>query len=85
MKQNSAFLAATAKGNSGGGSGCGGGGGGGSRGSKGGGSGSRLHDSGTKTMCPNCNKMIVHVAADLFMLPANKNKIPSWYKPTKTE
>ncbi len=80
MKQNSALLAAMAKGNSGGG-GMGGGSGGGS----GGGGGSRRRDRGTKAMCPNCSKMVVHAAADCFMLPANKDKIPSWYKPSKTD
>jgi hypothetical protein len=73
MKQNSSLLAAMAKGNGGGG----GGGSGGSRGS----SGSRHHDCGTKAMCPNCNKMVVHTAANCFTLPPNKDKIPSWYKP----
>jgi hypothetical protein len=34
---------------------------------------------------PNCNKMVVHAAADCFMLPANKDKISSWYKPPKTD
>jgi hypothetical protein len=55
---------------------------GGSGGINGGGSsGNRRHDHGTKAMCPNCNKLVVHVATDCFMLPANKNKIPTWYKP----
>jgi hypothetical protein len=34
-----------------------------------------------KQSAPNCNKMVVHAAAKCFMLPANKDKIPSWYKP----
>ncbi len=81
MKQNSAFLAAMAKGN------CGrGGGGGGGRGVSGGGysggsSGNRCHDQGTKAMCPNCNKLSIYVAADCFTLPSNTDKIPTWYKP----
>jgi hypothetical protein len=84
MKQNSALLVAMAKGNnSGGGEGsCGGGGGGGSGGG-GVGSGNRRHDRGTKAMCPNCNKTVIHVAADCVLLPANKDNIPSWYKPPK--
>jgi hypothetical protein len=83
MKQNSTLLAATAKGNGGG---SGGGGGGGGSGSGGGGSGSnRRHDRGTKAMCPNCNKLVVHAAADCFMLPANKDKIPTWSKPPKLD
>ncbi len=80
MKQISALLAAMAKGNGGGG-----GGGGGGSGGSGGGGGSRGCDCGTKAMCPNCNKMVVHMAADCFMLPLNKDKIPSWYKPPKTD
>jgi hypothetical protein len=80
MKQNSALLAAMVKGNGGGGGKVGGGGGG-----SGGGSGNRRCDRGTKAMCQNCNKMIVHVVADCFTLPANKDKIPSWYKPPKTD
>jgi hypothetical protein len=81
MKQNSALLAAMAKGNGGGGSG-GGGGGSGSGGCGGGsgGSGNRCRDQGTKAMCPNCIKLVVHAAADCFTLPANKDKIPTWYK-----
>ncbi len=84
MKQNSALLAATAKGNGGGGGGGGGRGGGGS-GIGGGGGGNRRCDRGTKAMCPNCNKLVVHVAADCFMLPANKDKIPTWFKPPKLD
>jgi uncharacterized membrane protein YgcG len=80
IKQNSALLATMANGHSGGG-GEGGGGGGGSRGS----GGSRCRDRGTKAMCPNCNKMVIHAAANCFTLPANKDKIPSWYKPPKTD
>ncbi len=78
MKQNSALLGAMAKGNGRGGS-RGGGGGGGGGGGQGGGS-NRHRDHGTKAMCPNCNKIVVHTAADCFTLPANKDKIPSWYK-----
>jgi hypothetical protein len=86
MKQNFALLAAVAKGNSRGGGGGGGsggsGGGSGGGGSSGGGGGSsnRRCDQGTKTICPNCNKLVVHAAADCFTLPANKDKIPTWYK-----
>jgi uncharacterized membrane protein YgcG len=83
MKQNSALQAAMAKGN-GGGDSRGGGGDGGGGGSRGGG-GNRRRDCGTKAMCPNCNKMVVHAAANCFMLPANKDKIPFWYKPPKTD
>jgi hypothetical protein len=72
MKKNSTLLAAMAKGNGGGGgSGIGGGG-------DGGGGGNRRHDRGTKVMCPNCNKLVIHAAADCFTLPANKDKIPTW-------
>ena len=81
MKQISTLLEAMAKGNSGGGSRGDGGGGG----SQGGGSERRRHDHGTKAMCPNCNNMVVHAVADCFMLPANKDKIPSWYKPPKMD
>jgi uncharacterized membrane protein YgcG len=86
MKQNSIPLAAMAKGNGGGGGG-GGGSGGGSGGSGGGGGsgGNRRRDRGTNAMCPNCNKMVVHVAVNSFMLSANKGKIPSWYKPPKKD
>jgi hypothetical protein len=86
MKQNSALLVAMATGN-GGGSGGGGSGGGGSGGSGDGGvgCGNIRHDRGTKAMCSNCNKMVVHVAADCFTLPANKDKILSWYKPPNTD
>jgi hypothetical protein len=74
------LLAATAKGN----------GGGGGRGSGGGcgsgvGGGNRRRDRVTKAMCLNCNKMVVHAVADCFMLPANKDKIPSCYKPPKMD
>jgi hypothetical protein len=81
MKQNSALLVAMAKGNV-----RGGGGGDGGSGGKGGrdGGGSRCCDHGTKAMCPNCYKVVLHAAADCFTLPANKNKISSWYKPPKT-
>jgi hypothetical protein len=72
MKQNSALLAAVAKGN-------GGGGGGGS----GGGGGNRHRDQGTKAMYRN--KLAIHGAADCFMLPANKDKIPTCYKPPKLD
>ncbi len=85
MKQNSALLVAIAKKNGGGG-GRGGGGGGGGGGSGGGGGGSnRRRDQGTKAMCPNCHKLVVHAAADCFMLPANKDKIPTYYKPPKSD
>jgi hypothetical protein len=84
MKQNSALLVAMAKGN-GRGDGGGSGGGGGGKGGRGRGGGSRHRNCGTKAMCPNCNKMVVHTAANCFMLPANKDKIPSWYKPPKTD
>ncbi len=76
MKENSALLVAMAKGNGGGGgSGSNGGGGGGGGGS--GGGCNRRRDQGTKAMCPNCNKLVVHAVADCFMLPANKDKIPT--------
>ncbi len=80
MKQNSTFLAAMAKGN-------GGGGGDGSSGGSGGGGGggNRRRDRSTKAVCPNCNKLVVHVAADFFTLPANKDKIPTWYNPPKLD
>jgi hypothetical protein len=77
MKQNSALLATMAKGNGGGGSG--------SSGVSRGGSGNRRRDCGTRAMFPNCNKMVVHAVADSFMLPAIKDKIPSWYKPPKRD
>jgi hypothetical protein len=82
MKQNAALLVAMANGNSRGGGG-GSGSGGGGKGGRGGGSGSRCHDHGTKAMCPNCNKMVLCAGADCFTLPANKDKISSWYKPPK--
>jgi hypothetical protein len=78
MKQNSAHLAAMAKGS-------GGGGGGGGNGSGGNGGGSRCRDHGTKAMCPNWNKMVVHTTADCFTLLANKDMIPTWYKPPKAD
>ncbi len=78
MKQNSTFLVAMAKDNGGGGSGGGGGG-------SGGGGGNRCQYHGTKAMCPNCNKLVVHAAADCFTFPANKDKIPTWYKPPKLD
>jgi hypothetical protein len=92
MKQNSILLAAMAKGNGGGGSGGGGGGGGsgyrgggsGSGDGGGGGSGNRCRDQGTKAMCPNY-KLAVQAAADCFTLPANKDKISTWYKPPKLD
>ncbi len=88
MKQNSILLVAMANGNngSGGGGGGGSGSGGGSGGSSGGsgGGGNRHCDQGTKVICPNCNKLVVHAASDCFTLPANKNKIPTWYKPPKS-
>ncbi len=34
-------------------------------------------------MCPNFNKLVVHAAANCFTFPANKDKIPTWYKPPK--
>jgi hypothetical protein len=90
MKQTSALLAAMAKGNGGGGGGGGGGsggsGGGGSGGGGGGGGGSnRRRDRDTKAIFPNCNKLVIHVVSNCFMLPANKYKIPTWYKPPKSE
>jgi uncharacterized membrane protein YgcG len=78
MKQNSTLLVAMAKGNGGGGGREGSGGGGSGRGGSRGGSGNRCCDRDTKAMCPNCNKMVVHVVANCFMLPGNKGKIPSW-------
>ncbi len=69
-----------AQGNGGGSGGGGGGGGSGSGGDSGGGSGNKRHDQGTKAMCPNCNKLVIHAAADCFTLPANKDKIPTWYQ-----
>jgi hypothetical protein len=89
MQQNSALLAAMAKGNDGGGGGSGGGsgdgGGGGGRGGGAGGSGSKFRDQGTKAIFPNCNKLVVHVASNCYTLPANKDKIPTWYKPPKSD
>jgi hypothetical protein len=78
MKQTLALLAAKAKGNGSGGGGDGGGGGGGS-------GSNRCHDRGIKAMCRNCNKLVVHATADCFTLPANKDKIPTWYKPPKLD
>ncbi len=84
MKQISALLAVMAKGIGGGGGGSGGGSGG-SGGNGGGGSGgggsNRRRDQGTKVMFPNCIKLVVHTAADCFMLPANKDKIPMGTSP----
>jgi hypothetical protein len=77
MKQNSALLVAMAKRNSGGGSNGGSGSGGGS----GGGGGNRRRDQGTKAICPQCIKLVVDAASNCFTLPANKDKIPTWYKP----
>jgi hypothetical protein len=75
-----------AKGNGGrGGGGGGGSSGGGGSGGSGGGGGNRCRDQGTKAMCPNCNKLVIHVAADCFTLPANKDKIPTWYQPPKLD
>ncbi len=95
MKQKSALLEAMAKGNGGsggsGGGGSGGGGGGGGSSGSGGGSGgggsggNRRRDHGTKAICPNCNKLVVHAAADYFTLPVNKDKVPTWYKPPKSD
>jgi hypothetical protein len=79
MNYNSAFLAAMAKGNGDGGNGGGGGGG------DGGGSGNRCHDCSTKSMCLHCSKMVIHAGADCFVLPADKDKIPTWYKPPKAD
>jgi hypothetical protein len=84
MKQNFALLAAMAKGHGDGGGGSGGSGGGGS-GSSGGGGSNRHHDRGTKAIFPNCNYLVIHVASECFMLPANKDKIPTWYKPPKSD
>jgi hypothetical protein len=78
MKQNSALLAAMAKGHGSGGGksgGCYGCGGGGNRGC----------DCGTKAMCPICNKLVIHVEANCFTLPASKDKILTWYKPPKLD
>jgi hypothetical protein len=80
MKQNSALLVAMTKGSGGGGGSSGGSGGG-----SGGGGGNRRRDRGTKAMCPNCNKLVVHAAADCFMIPANKDKILTGYKPPKLD
>jgi hypothetical protein len=77
MKPNCALLVAMAKRNS-----SGGGGGGGISG-RGGGGNNRHRDQGTKAMCPNCKKLVFHRVADCFTLPANKDKIPTWYKPPK--
>jgi uncharacterized membrane protein YgcG len=89
MQQNSALLAAMAKGNGGGGSGGGGsggsGGGGGGCGGGGGGGGNKRRDQGTKAVFPNCNILVVHAASDCYTLPANKDKIPTWYKPPKSD
>jgi hypothetical protein len=85
MQQNSALLAAMAKGNGGGGGGGGGGSGGGSRWGGSGGGGNKRRDQGTKTIFPNCNKLVVHVASDCYTLPANKDKIPTWYKTPKLD
>ncbi len=78
-----------AKGNGGGGGGSGsssgGGGGGGSRGGSGGGGGNKRRDRVTKEICPNCNKLVVHTVSDCFTLPANKDKIPTWFKPPKLD
>jgi hypothetical protein len=82
IQQNSALLAAMAKRNGGGG---GGGGGGSSRGGGGGSGGNKLHDPGTKTICPNCNKLVVHAATGCYTLPANKDKTPTWYEPPKSD
>jgi hypothetical protein len=85
MKQNSALLAAMAKGNGGGDNGCGGDGGSGVGFGGGGGGGNRRCDQGTRAMCLNCNKLVVHAAAKCFTLPANKDKIPTWCKPPKLD
>jgi hypothetical protein len=85
MKQNSALLAAMAKGNGGGGGGGSGSSGGGRGGGGGGGGSNRRRDQGTKAMCPNCNKLVIHAAADCFTLLANKDKIPTWYKPPELD
>jgi hypothetical protein len=85
MQQNFALLAAMVKekGGNGGGSGgaSGGGGGGGNCGCGGGGSGNKRPDKDTKAIHPNCNKVAVYAASDWFTLPANKDKILTWYKP----
>jgi hypothetical protein len=81
MQQNSALLEAMANGNGGGG---GGGGGGGHGGGIGGGS-KKHRDRGTKAIFPNCNKLVVHAASGCYTLPANKDKIPTWYKPPKLD
>jgi hypothetical protein len=84
MKQNSTLLAAMAKGN-GGGSGVSGGGSDGGGGGGSGGSGNRCRDQATKEIFPNCNKLVVHAVVNCFTLPANKDKIPTWYKPPKLD
>jgi hypothetical protein len=89
MQQNSTLLVAMAKGNGGGG-GCGGigsgsGSGCGGRSGGGGGSGNKHDDQGTKVICPNCNKLVVHAVSNCYTLPANKDKIPTWYKLPKLD
>jgi hypothetical protein len=76
-----------AKGNGGGGGGGGsgsGGGGGGGHGGGGGGGSKKCRDQGTKAICPNYNKLVVH-AVSCYMLPENKDRIPTWYKPPKLD
>jgi hypothetical protein len=74
MHQNSALLVAMAKGN----------GGGGPTGGSGGGD-NKCRDQGTKAICPNCNKLVVHAASNCYTLPANKDKILTWYTPPKSD
>jgi hypothetical protein len=93
MQQKSALLAAMAKGNGGGGgsggggsSGGGGGGGGGGRSGGGGGSSNKCRDRGTKAICADCNKLVVHAASDCYTLPANKDNIlPGISPPNQTD
>jgi hypothetical protein len=89
MQQNSTLLAAMAKGNGGGGSSgggsSGGSGGGSGHGGSGGSGGNKRHDRGTKAICPNCNKLVINAASNCYTLPANKDKIPTWYKPPKLD
>jgi hypothetical protein len=81
MQQNSALVAAMAKGNGDGGGGSGGGGDGGGCGGGSGGGGNKRREQGTKAICPNCNKLVIHAVSDCYTLPANKDKNPTWYKP----
>ncbi len=76
MAQNANLMAALSKGGGGGNGGGGGGTGGGGGGrSKGGG----WHKTPwkEKTLCPNCNKVVIHNPAEGFSLKANKDKRPT--------